>query len=78
MQVSLQFFSFTNSNEKTGPLGERARLVLEILLLLNLDVLLNVFRRDVERFGQLVTLEIVKLMTIAGVFVEPVGLHLLR
>ena len=35
-------------------------------------------RRDVERFGQLETLEIAKLMTIAGEFVEPVGLHLLR
>ena len=44
----------------------------------SLLVLLNGFRRDVERFGQLVTLEIAKLMTIAGEFVEPVGLHLLR
>lgn len=43
--ASLQFFSFTNSNEKTGPLGERARLVFGDFVIINLDVLLNVFRR---------------------------------
>ena len=44
--VSLQFFSFTNSNEKTGPLGERARLVFGDFVIINPNVLLKVIRRD--------------------------------